>query len=218
MEPTFWHDRWQNRDIGFHLDAAHDLLQKYWARAEAPHGSDVFVPLCGKSLDMVWLASQGHQVIGAELSEIAVDDFFAERGLTPEIRTTGSFVVKSAGAYEIWCGDIFDLPHEAIANVAGVYDRASLVAFPAPMQEQYATKLKELVPAGVPMLLITLDYDQSEMSGPPFATPHGQVDHLFGDRYDMRELERRQALDTHPHFVKRGLTGLQESAYVFRQR
>ena len=91
----------------------------------------MFVPLCGKSLDMVWLAQQGHRVIGAELSERAVDDFFAGQGLTPTTRTAASFTVKSAGAYELWCGDIFDLPREAVAGVAGVYDRAALIALTA---------------------------------------------------------------------------------------
>ena len=130
MDPSFWHDRWENQDIGFHQADIHALLPAYWPRLELASDAPVFVPLCGKSLDMVWLAQQGHRVIGAELSQRAIDDFFAERGLAPTTRASGSFTVKSAGPYELWCGDFFDLPREAVAGVAGVYDRAALIALP----------------------------------------------------------------------------------------
>ncbi len=217
MDPTFWRERWQKQDIGFHQPAIHALLRKYWSRLGLDAGSPVFVPLCGKSLDMVWLAEQGHRAVGAELSEIAIDGFFAERGLEPSVRQIGNFVVKSAAAYELWCGDIFDMPADAVANVAGVYDRAALVAFPADLQERYAAKLKEFIPAAAPMLLITLDYDAEKMTGPPFAVPRAQVDHLFADSYAVTELERRPALDLNPRFRQRGLTALDESAYLLRR-
>jgi len=216
MDLTFWRARWQNKDIGFHQPVIHELLQKHWPQLGLAANSQVFVPLCGKSLDMVWLAEQGHRVIGAELSEIAIDDFFAERGLEPAVREVGKFLVKSAGAYELWCGDIFELPSDAVSGVAGVYDRAALVAFPAGLQRRYAAKLKELAPAGAPVLLITLDYDAECMTGPPFAVPRDQVDRLFADSYAISELECRDALDLNPRFRQRGLTALEECAYALR--
>ncbi len=142
MDPKFWHERWEKQDTGFHQPTVHDLLQTHWAELEVGRGTSVFVPLCGKSLDMAWLAEQGHRVIGAELSELAVDEFFAGRGLEVATRTVGRFTVKSAGPYEIWCGDIFYLPHEAVEGVAAIYDRASLIAFPASMQQRYADTLQ----------------------------------------------------------------------------
>ncbi|MCZ7593781.1 MAG: hypothetical protein M5U16_01845 [Hyphomicrobium sp.] len=148
MDPTFWRERWRNQEIGFHQPDFHALLQEHWPRLALPQGSPVFVPLCGKSLDMVWLAQQGHRVIGAELSELAVDSFFSERGLAPAMRQAGGFTIKSAGPYELWCGDVFEMPREAAGDVAGVYDRAALIALPPPLQGRYATKLKEIVPAG----------------------------------------------------------------------
>jgi thiopurine S-methyltransferase len=160
MDPAFWRARWQSNDIGFHQPHIHELLQEHWPGLKLPPGSTVFVPLCGKSLDMVWLAQQGHRVIGAELSELAIDDFFAERGLSPTTTTTGDFVVKSADAYEIWRGDIFELPNEATAGVAGVYDRAALIALPPSLRRRYAEKLTALLPSPAPILLITLDYDR----------------------------------------------------------
>jgi thiopurine S-methyltransferase len=218
MEPAFWRERWQNQDIGFHQADYHQLLQAHWRRLGLSTGSPVFVPLCGKSLDMVWLAQQGHNVIGAELSEIAVDGFFAECGLEPTTREEGPFVVKSAGPYELWCGDIFELPHEAVSSVAGVYDRAALIALPPPLQERYAAKLKEVLPAQASMLLINLEYDQAQMSGPPFATPRRQVHQLFDADYLCDEIACRNVLETHPHFKQRGLTALEECAFLLQRR
>jgi len=217
-DPDFWRERWQKKEIGFHQPVIHDLLQKHWPPLELAASSQVFVPLCGKSLDMVWLAETGQRVIGAELSEIAIDEFFAERELEPAVREAGNFVVKSAGAYELWCGDIFELPPETVADVAGVYDRAALVAFPADLQQRYAAKLKELLPAAAPILLVTLDYDSERMTGPPFAVPRTQVDRLFADSHAITELERRDALALNPRFRQRGLAALDEYAYVLRKQ
>jgi thiopurine S-methyltransferase len=214
MDPTFWRERWQNEEIGFHQPEAHDMLQRHWPRTQLGAGAQVFVPLCGKSLDMVWLAEQGHRIVGAELSEIAIDAFFAERGLEPEVRTVGSLVVKSAGAYELWCGDIFAMTPDALAGVGAVYDRAALVAFPPELQVRYAAKLKELLPAAAPILLVALDYAQEKMAGPPFAVPRARVDRFFSGRYDIAELESRDALDSNPRFRQRGLSALEETAYL----
>lgn len=218
MDPPFWRARWQSNDIGFHQPHVHELLQEHWPGLKLAPGSTVFVPLCGKSLDMVWLAHQGHRVIGAELSELAIDDFFAERGLSPTTTTTGDFVVKSADAYEIWRGDIFELPSEATAGVAGVYDRAALIALPPSLRQRYAEKLTALLPSPAPILLITLDYEQAQMSGPPFAVPRQEVQELFAGGYRCAELECRQVLDSHPHFKQRGVTALEESAYLLRRQ
>jgi len=217
MDPSFWHDRWENQDIGFHQADIHALLPAYWPRLQLASDAPVFVPLCGKSLDMVWLAQQGHRVIGAELSQRAIDDFFAERGLTPTLRASGSFIVKSAGPYELWCGDIFELPHEAVAGVAGVYDRAALIALPHALREQYAETLASLLPATARMLLITLEYEQAQMAGPPFSVQGDEVRALFSGNYACDELECRDVLDGHPHFKQRGLTALRECAFLLHR-
>ncbi len=119
-----------------------------------------------------------------------------------------SFIVKSAGPYELWCGDFFDLPREAVAGVAGVYDRAALIALPQALRQRYAETLASLLPATARILLITLEYEQSQMAGPPFSVPGDQVRALFAGSYRLEELECRDVLDGHPHFKQRGLTAL----------
>jgi thiopurine S-methyltransferase len=218
MDPQFWHDRWQNKEIGFHQADVHDLLAVHWQGLGLAPSSRVLVPLCGKSLDMVWLAEQGHDVVGVELSEVAVDEFFAERGLTPQAESVGSLVVKRAGPYELWCGDFFAFPHTATENVAGVYDRAALVALPSDMRAQYAERLIDILPQAAQMLLITFEYDQDAVSGPPFSVPREEVRDLFGNRFAIEEIAARKGPPRIPRFVENGISLVEECAFVLRNR
>ena len=217
MNPTFWLERWQKSEIGFHSDAVQPALEKHWAELGVPKGARVLVPLCGKSLDMVWLAEQGCTIVGAELSELAVDAFFTERGLTPSVRKAGECTVKSVGPYELWCGDFFALSRADI-NATIAYDRAALVAMPPEKQPAYAAKLAELMPSGAPVLLVSLDYDQREMQGPPFATSREQVRTLFEKDFAISLLEARGGPPKTEHLKKKGVTRLEEATYLLERR
>jgi thiopurine S-methyltransferase len=218
VDPEFWRDRWQKKEIGFHQAEVHGDLQRHWGRLGLASGADVLVPLCGKSLDMVWLADQGHRVIGVELSELAVDEFFEERGLTPDVESSGSLTVKRAGPYELWCGDFFAWPPEATAGVAGVYDRAALVALPPDMRARYAERLIEILPPAAQLLVITFDYDQDKVSGPPFAVPRDEVRRLFDGSFSVDEISARTGPSRIPRFSEAGVTTVEECAFLLRRR
>lgn len=217
MTPDFWIERWQKGEIGFHQASGNDLLPRHWPALGIATASTVLVPLCGKSLDMAWLAAQGHRVVGVELSPLAVDDFFREQGVEAETRTVGSFMVRTAGPITIWCGDIFDLPAEAVKEVTAVYDRAALVAFPSSLQARYVKTLQPLLPRA-PILLISLSYPDGQIAGPPFSTPLTQVTELFGATYNIGILETRDGLAQSPNLRERGVTALDEAAYVLRPK
>lgn len=218
MDPEFWRDRWQKKEIGFHQAEVHGDLQRHWGRLGLASSADVLVPLCGKSLDIVWLADQGHRVIGVELSELAVNEFFEERGLTPQVETAATLTVKRAGPYELWCGDFFALPPEATAHVAGVYDRAALVALPPDMRARYAERLIEILPLAAQMLVITFDYDQDKVSGPPFAVPRDEVRRLFDGAFSVDEISARTGPSRIPRFAEAGVTAVEECAFILRRR
>ena len=217
MDPEFWIERWQKGETGFHRAVPHDQLARFWSTLGLAPGTTIFVPLCGKSLDMVWLAEVGHRVIGAELSELAVDSFFAERGLVPDVETKPGFSVKRAGPYEIWCGDIFALSPAVTAGVAAVYDRAALVAFPPAEQPRYAAKLGDLTPRAAPIALVGLAFNQS-FDGPPFNTGLETVVSLFGPSHEVAVLEARDGLAASPNLRDRGVDRLVESLYLLRRR
>lgn len=218
MDQKFWNERWVRHDIGFHQKDVHKLLQRYWSGLALPAGSSVFVPLCGKSLDMAWIADQGHRVIGSELSEMAIDAFFSSQRLVPAESYSDGFVVKRAAPYELWLGDHFALPPSATARISAVYDRAALVAMPRIMQLNYAAKLAALTPKGIPVLLISLDYDPSEMTGPPFPITNRQIVSLFGSDFRVELVEARDGLEDSPNLRNRGLTRLTETLFKLVRR
>lgn len=218
MDASFWVDRWQRADIGFHQKSVHDVLSRHWRDLALPRGSKVFVPLCGKSLDMVWLAEAGHEVIGVELSELAVDGFFAELSRRPGIEQCDGYAISRAGPYEIWRGDYFAFPPDVMRLIAAVYDRAALVAMPHSMQSRYADKLAALTPFGAKVFLIALEYEQSVMEGPPFPLPPDRVRELFDKNFDIRVIVARDVIASHPHFRAKGATWLTETLYVLTPR
>lgn len=179
MDRDFWLARWQNNQIGFHEGAPNTLLVAHFAALGIPAGGRIFVPLCGKSHDMHWLRAQGYTVIGAELSRLAVEQFFAELRLTPAVAPAGRLERFEAEGVTLFVGDIFDLDHETLGAVDAVYDRAALVALPAPLRAHYAAHIIGLTSA-VPQLLVTFEYDQARQPGPPFSVPEAEVRALYG--------------------------------------
>ena len=218
MKAEFWLERWQRNEIGFHQGEINAHLQEYWARVGLKPGSEVFVPLCGKSNDMLWLRSQEHRVMGVEISPLAVEAFFVENELKPEVRSVGPFERWSCDGVTIFCGDFFDLEAADLKGIAGVYDRASLVALPLDMREQYAQHLQRILPAAAPMLLVTMDYPQSEMHGPPFAVVEDEVRHFYGTHYDIERLFALDILGETPRFRDGGVTRLEEVVYSLHPR
>ena len=214
MDRDFWHQRWQQRLIGFHLDDFNPHLVSFWGRLGLDSSVPVFVPLCGKSHDLLWLADQGHPVVGVELSEIAVEEFFRDHGLAFERSEIDTFSVWRGAGITLYCGDFFALRSEHLAGIGAVYDRASLIALPLPMRRRYADHLRSLLPTSAPLLLVTLDYPQQEMDGPPFAVSPDEVRALYGEWYSVTEHHSEDALDA--RFRERGVTRMDERVFALR--
>lgn len=213
MDHDFWRQRWQANQIGFHQDRVLPLLEKHWPALALPAGRRVFVPLCGKSLDMAWLAARGHRVLGVELSELAVAQFFAEHALEPTTHTSRYGVHHVAGDIEIVCGDAFGLDEAILADCAGVYDRAALIALPEELRRRYVGELYARLPAGCRGLLVTLEYPPHEKSGPPFPVYEEEVRRLYMSTWSVDRLERRDILASEPRFSENGVTALSTAVY-----
>lgn len=199
MDDQFWHEKWENNELAFHQGEFNPVLLRYWRGLDIPAGARVFVPLCGKSLDMLWLAQQGYDVLGVELSEIAAQSFFDENGMTATRQQAGQFTAYRSDRVQILCGDFFMLTPELLHGVTAVYDRASLIALPGEMRLQYVDKLKSLLRPAVKTLLITLNYEYGQINPPPFRVFDDEVGGLF---QPWCELEYLEAPDT----VVKGIT------------
>lgn len=214
MQPDFWHDRWQQNQIGFHQDAINLHLQQFWPKLGIALGHAVFVPLCGKSVDMLWLRAQGYAVVGVELSPLAVQAFFSENGLQATTTTQDRYSVYEADGIRLYCGDFFDLTAEDMKGVRAVYDRASLIALPPDMRPAYAAHMRQLLVAGTKILLVTFDYPQHEMNGPPFSVQESEVRALYGDHCTIECIHTADILEQETRFRDRGVTRMQEKVYL----
>ncbi len=152
-----WLEFWRDQRSDFHQSAVNPLLSKFWPELGLPRGSRVFVPLCGKSLDMLWLAQQGHEVIGIELSPVAVAAFFSENGLQPTQQPVGAFTLWRAGSIGILCGDYFALTQDELGMIDTVYDRSALTALPEEIRGQYVAQLSRLVSDTAVVFLLTVE-------------------------------------------------------------
>lgn len=217
MEPEFWIERWKNNEIGFHQEQYNPRLLEFWPTLVPNATAPVFVPLCGKSTDMVWLHDRGHTVYGVDISPIAIAGFFQGCNLVPQITPQGELIRYTAQRYTLWCGDFFVLERASLPGVAAIYDRASLVALPPALRVRYAKHLAQLTAVDTPLLLISLDYPAHEMQGPPFGISAQEIHALYGPMFDLRELMARDTLDDSPRFRQRGLTRLDERVYALRR-
>lgn len=187
MEANFWHQKWATNEINFHQSKPNPLLLKYFEALHCGRDSRIFVPLCGKSLDVDWLLSNGHRVAGAELSELAVAQLFANLELKPSVEDIGGLRRYTAGNLEVFVGNIFDLSRELLGPVDATYDRAALVALPAAVRARYAAQLRAIT-NDAPQLLICFEYDQSVLAGPPFSVTGGEVNRCYGGGYRLTRL------------------------------
>ena len=185
---TFWHDRWKNQLTRWHRVEYNDLMVKHWHSLNAPDGSEVFVPLCGKSLDMLWLADQGYSIVGLEMVEQAIHTFFKENQLSPESTQFGKLVKHSSPPFTIFQGDVFALEAGTVQADAW-YDRAAMVAIPPSTRESYVQQIRQQTKSGAVGLLITFTYPQHEADGPPFSLTDEDAFTLFSEGFEIERLE-----------------------------
>ncbi len=217
MDPESWQQRWREGRTGFHLDRVNPNLAEFFPRLDPRAGETVFVPLCGKSVDLEWLARRGHPVIGVEVSPIAVESFFTEQGRTPVHRSAGHCERWEDPPICIWCGDFFGLHTQDVTPAHLFYDRAALIALPQELRARYAAKLTALLPGAARGLMITFEYPQEVMGGPPFSVSEAEVMTLYEGAFAIRRLARRDVLGEYRRFRELGLDTLTESVYLLER-
>ena len=215
MKSEFWHQRWKENQIGFHQPEINSYMKAHWRELFLDRGT-VFVPLCGKSSDMLWLRDQGHKVIGSELSTIAVRDFFETNSLTPTITEHERYQSWNAGEITILVGDFFELTTKDLLGVTTLYDRAALVALPESMRTRYVSHLQKILPPQSKILLIATTYPQAEMDGPPFSVTASEINTLYPPHWRVEQIHTHHFPDNHPRLKNRGISRMEESVYLIK--
>jgi thiopurine S-methyltransferase len=213
MQTKDWLERWQKDHIGFHEGSVNTHLEKHISDFNLNSGDRIFMPLCGKAHDIAWLAKQGFEVIGIEIAGMAIEAFFSEFNMQYQQFQSDRFIMRKSGNIMLFEGDYFDLQSDDLADCKLVYDRAALIAIDESNRARYCSHMQAIAPANCDMLLVTLDYDQAQMSGPPFSVPQDEVFQHYQSRYQIEALEKNQVVDEQPRWRKQGLTSLMESSY-----
>jgi thiopurine S-methyltransferase len=217
LQPSFWQERWRTGQTGFHQVAVEPNLSKFWPKLAIDPGCAVFVPLCGKSCDLLWLAQCGHQVIGVELSAIAVESFHLENGVAARRRTAGVFEEFIHENLRIMQGDFFEISLRHLGAIAAVYDRAALISWAPELRRRYARDMTALTAPGTQTLLLTLEYPQHQTAGPPFSVTPEELQELYACRHEIQLLSRQDVLAHDARMRARGVTALTQACYLLRR-
>lgn len=204
----YWENRWITGQTGWHRSAFSELLLKHWPSLELNSKCEVFVPLCGKSLDMIWLAENGHTITGVEFAKPAVETFFQENEIEHEITKYSDYQKFSGEKFTILNSDFFDL-ESGIIHADAWYDRAAMIAVKPNLRRDYVNQIRRFTKVGAVGLLITYTYPQKEMEGPPFSLEDEDVYNLFNDGFNVKPLERIDLEDER----ERGLSRISSTVF-----
>jgi thiopurine S-methyltransferase len=218
MEPQFWHERWRTGRIGFHQRSPDRSLQAHWPALQMGPASRVFVPLCGKSLDLLWLRDRGHSITGVELSANAAEAFFLENGVAARRRVQGAFDIYETERIRLIRGDFFALTPALLGRTEAVYDRAALISWLPALRAPYVEHLASLLAPAARMLLISLEYPQSQMPGPPFSVTRDEILELYSPKFSIQEIARQDILASEARLRSAGVTELFEVCYLLVRR
>ncbi|WP_133127748.1 thiopurine S-methyltransferase [Legionella nagasakiensis] len=213
MNKQYWQQRWQCNEIGFNQLQPNLLMQRYFPKLNLKPGDRVFVPLCGKSIDMIWLVNQGYKVIGVELSEQACKTFFNEHKIRYKMTEMYDFSVYNSDEITLFGGDFFKLNKMLLGKIDAIYDRAALIALPQELRKLYSEQLAKLLEPDSKVLLVTTFYDQNEMQGPPFSVNEIEVDELFKNNFDITQAYSKAVKDIPEHLKAKGLKHANEQVY-----
>ena len=214
---TDWIQRWKDNQIGWHRDSVNDKLVEFIACLALSPGDRVFVPLCGKSQDMIYLLERGFNVVGVELSQLAIEQFFKENNLRYTLSQAEHFLCYKGENITLYCGDYFALEASQLEGVSAVYDRAALVALDQDLREKYVKHLYSIIAVDCRVLLLTLNYPQSQMSGPPFAVSQQAVMSLYSVGFECQQLQCFDDIKNEPKFLREGVDFIEKATYCLRK-
>jgi len=217
MKNNYWLDKWQTNDIAFHEQDINADLIAYVNELNLKPGEHIFVPLCGKTKDMLWLADRGFHVIGVELSPIACSDFFAELNITPHITTQSKFTKYQYNNIELFCGDLFDLTNSDLPIIHAVYDCKALIALPSDLRKRYIDHIVSCAGTKIRILLLTRETN-CQVKPPPFPVNKDEVNLLYSSYFDVELLKHLPITDIPERLVKKGYAEMTESVYLISEK
>ncbi|MDY3200173.1 MAG: thiopurine S-methyltransferase [Arcobacter sp.] len=206
MDKDFWNERWEKEEIAFHMNEVNPMLIKYFPELFLEKRKRIFIPLCGKTLDIEWLLAKNYRIVGVELNELAIKSLFNQLKIEPMILEIDNFIIYKHKNIDIFVGDFFNLSETILGKIDLIYDRAALVALPENMRKKYSAHLLNIT-SGASQLLLTYEYDLNMMKGPPFCVDSMEIRNYYLDKYSLILLEENENL---PSGLKRKSNGIEK--------
>jgi len=215
-----WVDVWQQNNIEFHEGHYNQDLLDYQHHLGNLQDKNVFIPFCGKSQDMLWFQEQGANVIGIELSSIAVEAFFSKNHFDYRCHQSQNppFMLFKRDRITLFCGDFFQLPPKNIKSIDIVYDRGALVALPKETRLLYVNKLTTLIPSGCYVVLNTIEFNTANEASPPYSVSPKEIQTLYSKDYKIQLLHHEKNATVPTHLKSRHLRNYQRRIYLLIKR
>jgi thiopurine S-methyltransferase len=210
-----WAGYWAEGRTGFHRSAVHEVLERHWERLAPTADRRVLVPLCGKTLDLPWLASRCAEVVGSEWVEQAVQTFFAEQGLSPDKVALAEHQRYSSANLSLVQGDFMTLQASEIGRFEACWDRAAMVALPQQVRDRYVPSLVSLMQPGGRILLVTYDTEKPIEEGPPYCVRPGEAARRYAAFGQVTLLESiEHTPENNPKVREKGLPWMREDVFL----
>jgi thiopurine S-methyltransferase len=206
MELSYWQSRWQKGNTGWHMDTVYPPLPHLWNQIGMNSDTRVLVPLCGKSLDLLWLTDHCDTVTGVDISPKALQHVMQKHSESFIKDTSHGFTIYRSDSLVLWEGDFAKLPSDQIPPQNLIYDKASIIALPPEKRQRHAEKMIELSSFNTQILIQIFEYDQNEMNGPPFSVEEQELKRLFGNQFKLKCLHEQSKLEELQKFKQRGLS------------
>lgn len=210
---NFWQQHWSDGQTAFHLDDIHPDLQVFLPVLSLELGDTVFVPLCGRTLDIGYLLNVGYNVIAIEMVEYAVQQLFNQLSIVPEVSGWKQGKCYRADHLTVYVGNYFDLSSDECAEVSAIYDRAALAAMPYKLQQRYCQHLGDIT-VYAKQLVIASAFDQTKMQGPPFTITPQHIQQYYGQHYTIELLNEIETIKEEMDFQKQQLDSFIRRTYL----
>ncbi|XP_013388873.1 probable thiopurine S-methyltransferase [Lingula anatina] len=189
-----WIGAWERNSTRWHMPNVNCFLEEFLdVLLAGKKAAKILVPLCGKTIDMKWLADLGHTVIGVDGAEKAATEFFTEQNIAYKVEPCdaiqGTLCCSMDNKIRIYVGDFFKFNQDFEGQFDAIWDRASLVAIDESDRLQYVNILNSVLKPGCHCLIEAMDFIPSEKSGSPHAIPLECVRELFGNDYNVKLLK-----------------------------
>lgn len=193
MSKNTWEDCWSVGKTFFHRSAYHPMLVEHIEKLiNGRSNLVIFIPLCGKSLDIKYLYDLGHTVVGVEGAKSPIEEFFGEHNLEftksdcPSVN--GSVYKNGDNRIRIYHGDMFDFNGKDEVKFSGVWDRGSFGAINKTDRPKYVELLTSMVTEDCQYLLNTYDYNPEQFSGPPHCFTDEEMLGYWGHKWNITRI------------------------------